>query len=52
MPPTPADLRFPRRRTKRCNGNEEVNKKEIEYILLFGSNDPRLGYNQRPKFNG
>lgn len=34
--------------------NEEVNKKEIEYILLFKfkSNDPSIGYNQRPKFNG
>lgn len=31
--------------------NEEVNKKEIDYILLFRSNDPSLGYNQRPKFN-
>ena len=31
--------------------NEEVNKKEIEYILLFRSNDPSLGYNRRPKFN-
>lgn len=31
--------------------NEEVNKKEIKYILLFRSNDPSLGYNQRPKFN-
>jgi hypothetical protein len=31
--------------------NEEVNKKEIEYVLLFRSNDPSLGYNQRPKFN-
>jgi hypothetical protein len=31
--------------------NEEVNEKEIEYILSFRSNDPNLGYNQRPKFN-
>jgi hypothetical protein len=31
--------------------NEEVNKKEIEYVLLFRSNDPSLGYNQRLKFN-
>lgn len=31
--------------------NEEFNKKEIEYILLFRSNDPSVGYNQRPKFN-
>lgn len=32
--------------------NQEVNSKEIEYILLFRSNDPSIGYNQRPKFNG
>lgn len=28
---------------------EEVNVREIEYILLFKSNDPTIGYNQRPK---
>ncbi len=28
----------------------EVNKKEIEYILLFRSNDPAIGYNRWPKF--
>ena len=32
--------------------NQEVNTKEVEYILLFRSNDPNIGYNQRPKFNG
>lgn len=31
---------------------QEVNIKEVEYILLFRSNDPAIGYNQRPKFNG
>lgn len=31
--------------------NQEVNTKEIEYILLFRANDPNIGYNQRPKFN-
>ena len=36
----------------KTNSNQEVNKKEIEYILLFRSNDPSIGYNQRPKFNG
>lgn len=30
--------------------DEEVNRKEIEYIKLDKSNDPRTGYNQRPKF--
>jgi hypothetical protein len=28
----------------------EVNKKEIEYIRLYKSNDPNIGYNQFPKF--
>lgn len=32
--------------------NQEVNTKEVEYILLFRANDPHIGYNQRPKFNG
>ncbi|NJM77317.1 MAG: GIY-YIG nuclease family protein [Acaryochloridaceae cyanobacterium RU_4_10] len=31
--------------------NQEVNFKEVEYILLLKSNDPTVGYNQRPKFN-
>lgn len=31
--------------------SQEVNTKEIEYILLFRANHPSLGYNQRPKFN-
>ncbi len=31
--------------------NQEVDLKEIEYILLFKSNDPTIGYNQRPKFS-
>ena len=30
--------------------NEEVNKKEIGFIKKFRSNDPTIGYNQRPKF--
>ncbi len=29
---------------------EEVNKKEIEYILTLRANNPAIGYNQRPKF--
>lgn len=28
----------------------EVNQKERELILKFRSNDPAVGYNQRPKF--
>jgi hypothetical protein len=28
----------------------EVNKKELEFILMFRSNDPEVGYNRRPKF--
>lgn len=30
--------------------DKEVNKKEIEYILLYKSNDPKIGYNRFPKF--
>lgn len=30
--------------------DKEVNKKEIEYILLYKSNDPEIGYNRFPKF--
>jgi hypothetical protein len=30
--------------------DSEVNKKEIEYIRLYKSNDPNIGYNQFPKF--
>jgi hypothetical protein len=29
---------------------QEINQKEIEFILLFHSNDPSIGYNRRPKF--
>ena len=28
----------------------EVTRKEIEFIRLFGSNDPDVGYNQTPTF--
>ena len=28
----------------------EVNKKEVEYINQFHSNDPEIGYNKWPKF--
>ena len=28
---------------------QEVNRKEIEFILRFESNDPTKGYNKRPK---
>jgi hypothetical protein len=32
-------------------GNSEiVNQKEIEYILLYESNNPKKGYNLRPKY--
>lgn len=31
---------------------QEVNKKEIEFILKFNSNDPKIGYNRRPKYRG
>lgn len=29
--------------------NSEVNKREIEYIFSFNSNDPSIGYNRWPK---
>jgi len=28
----------------------EVTRKEIEFIQLYQSNDPEIGYNQWPKF--
>lgn len=31
---------------------EEVNQKELEYIRKYESNNPAIGYNQWPKFNG
>jgi len=30
--------------------DSEVNKKEVEFIQLYKSNDPAVGYNQWPKF--
>ena len=32
--------------------DEEVSRKEVEYINAFKSNDPAIGYNQWPKFKG
>ncbi|WP_242851199.1 hypothetical protein [Clostridium novyi] len=32
--------------------DKEVNKKEIEYIRLYQSNNPKIGYNRFPKFKG
>ncbi len=32
--------------------DQEVNAKEVEYILGLRSNDPAIGYNQCPKFRG
>lgn len=32
--------------------DKEVNQKEIEFINQLKSNDPTIGYNQRPKFKG
>lgn len=29
----------------------EVTQKEVEFIIALRSNDPSVGYNQRPKFN-
>lgn len=30
--------------------DQEVNKKEVEFILHYKSNDPTIGYNRWPKF--
>ncbi len=30
--------------------DQEINKKEVELIYKFQSNDPEIGYNQWPKF--
>jgi len=30
----------------------KVNLKEVEFIRLFRSNDPAIGYNRWPRFNG
>ncbi len=35
-----------------CAADTEVNQKEVEYILQFRSNDPKIGYNRWPKFVG
>ncbi|NWG86290.1 MAG: GIY-YIG nuclease family protein [Hydrogenophilaceae bacterium] len=32
--------------------DKEVNAKEVEYIAALRSNEPTIGYNQWPKFNG
>jgi hypothetical protein len=32
--------------------DKEVNRKEVEFIRSFRSNDPAIGYNQWPKFSG
>jgi hypothetical protein len=32
--------------------DEEVNQKEVEFILALKSNDPSVGYNQWPRFKG
>ena len=32
--------------------NEEVNLKEVAFIRLLRSNDPAVGYNRWPRFNG
>ena len=30
----------------------EINRKEPQYILKYNSNDPAIGYNRWPKFGG
>ena len=31
---------------------DEINKKEVELIFFYQSNNPKIGYNQWPKFRG
>jgi len=33
-----------------CASDQEVSRKEVEYILALEANNPSLGYNQWPKF--
>ncbi len=30
--------------------DKEVNQKEVEFIILYKSNDPAIGYNRWPKY--
>lgn len=32
--------------------DKEVNKKEIEFIRLYESNNPAIGYNRNPRYKG
>ena len=32
------------------NSTEEINKKEVELIQFYQSNNPKIGYNKWPKF--
>jgi hypothetical protein len=32
--------------------DSEVNRKEVEYIILLQANNPATGYNQWPKYSG
>lgn len=32
--------------------DSEVNRKEVEYIILLQANNPAIGYNQWPKYSG
>jgi hypothetical protein len=32
--------------------DEEVNRKEVELIIEYQANDPKVGYNRLPKFKG
>lgn len=31
--------------------DQEVNVKELEFIRLYESNNPKIGYNRRPKYS-
>ena len=32
--------------------DSEVNRKEVEYIILLQANNPAIGYNQWPRYSG
>ncbi len=34
----------------KSNSTEEINKKEVELIKVYQSNNPKIGYNKWPKF--
>jgi len=46
------DFRIRREILLESEDEKEINQRESEFILEFGSNDPQIGYNRWPKFKG